>query len=79
MILRWLKMSKILREFEEQAINKGRQEGIQEGRQEGIQEGRIETLKLTAKKLYLEGISIDVIAKATGLTKDEVQKLVGLN
>jgi predicted transposase/invertase (TIGR01784 family) len=70
-----LKMSKILREFEEQAINKGRQEGIREGRQEG----RIEALKLTAKNLYLKGMSIDGIAEITGLTKEEVQKFVGLN
>lgn len=70
-----LSMSKILRAFEEQAINKGRQEG----RQEGIQEGRIEALRLTAKKLYLKGMSIDDIAEATGLTKDEIRKFTGMN
>lgn len=62
-----LRMSKILREFEEQAINKGRQEG------------RSETLEITAKKLYLKGMSIEDIVEITGLTKDEVRKFVGLN
>lgn len=66
-----LRMSKILREFEEQAINKGRQEGRQEG--------RIETLEITAKKLYLKGMSIEEIVEITGLTKDEVRKFVSLN
>ena len=70
-----LSMSKILREFEEQAINKGRQEGLQEGRQEGRQE----TLRLTARKLYLKGLSIEDIAEITGLLKDEVRQAIGIN
>lgn len=61
-----LSMSKILREFEEQAINKGRQEGL-------------EALRLTAKKLYLKGMSIEDIAEITGLHKEEVRQSAGIN
>ena len=66
-----LSMSKILREFEEQAINKGRQEGRQEG--------RVEALRVTAKKLYLKGLSIEDIVEITGLPKDEVRQATGIN
>lgn len=56
-----LKMSKILRAFEEQAINKGRQEGL-------------EALRQAAIKLYIKGMSIEEIAEITGLSKEEVQQ-----
>jgi len=39
-----LRMSPLLRELEQEAIAKGRQEGLQAGRQEGRQEGRAELL-----------------------------------
>lgn len=45
-------------------------EAKRDGRKEGEKEGKIET----AKKLLAEGISLEVIIKATGLTKEEIMK-----
>ena len=41
------------------------------GREEGIQEGR----KETAKNLLKLGVSIDVIIEATGLSKEDIDKI----
>ena len=57
----------------------GREEGRAEGRAEGRKEGRAEGMRLanieTAKNLKENGISIDIISKSTGLTKEEIEKL----
>lgn len=60
-----------------------RKEGLEEGRAEGLkigkEEGRAEGMRLanieTAKNLKENGISIDIISKSTGLTKEEIDKL----
>ena len=52
---------------ERAGYNKGKEEGIKEG----IKEGMISA----AKKLLQQRISIDVISQATGLTKEEIEKL----
>ena len=49
----------------------GREEGRQEGREEGRQEAHLET----AKVLKALGTSYDIITKATGLTKHEIEAL----
>jgi predicted transposase/invertase (TIGR01784 family) len=48
-----------------------KQEGIKIGKKEGIEEKAIET----AKNLLEMGIDIDKIAKATGLSQEEIEKL----
>ena len=53
------------------ARDEGRNEGIIEGRNEGIIEGKIGV----AKELKRNGISIEIIALSTGLTKEEIKKL----
>jgi predicted transposase/invertase (TIGR01784 family) len=47
------------------------EEGIQKGRQEGIVESKI----IIAKNLLSLGISLEQVAKATGLSLEEVEKL----
>ncbi|GIN86150.1 hypothetical protein J6TS2_25360 [Heyndrickxia sporothermodurans] len=49
--------------------------GREEGRLEGKKEGKVEGKKETALKLLEMGISMDVIEKATGLEKEEIEKL----
>jgi predicted transposase/invertase (TIGR01784 family) len=57
----------------------GIKEGIQKGREEGIQKGREEGLKQkareTAKRMISDGIELNVIAKYTGLTEEEIKNL----
>ena len=55
----------------EKGLEKGLQEGMVQGRKEGKTEGKIET----ARNLKQLGVSIDVIAQATGLSEEKIQQL----
>jgi predicted transposase/invertase (TIGR01784 family) len=57
------------------AIKKFREEGLKQGRQEGMEKGSREKAISTAKNLLNVGIPIDIIAKATELTEDEVKAI----
>ena len=50
-------------------------EGREEGRREGREEGRVEESKRTALRMKADGISTDMIAKYTGLSEEEIEKL----
>jgi len=56
---------------EASALGGAREEGIEKGRKEGKKEEKNEI----AKRLYKEGVDINLISKATGLTKEEIEKL----
>ncbi|MDR0668657.1 MAG: Rpn family recombination-promoting nuclease/putative transposase [Treponema sp.] len=56
------------------ALLKDREEGRQEGREEGRQEGREEKLKIV-RNLKNLGIPVEQIARATGLSIDELAAL----
>ena len=64
-----------LREGREKGRAEGRAEGIQQGRAEGIQQGRAEGIMATARNLRQMGLSVADIAKATGLSAEEIEKL----
>ena len=70
-----------LHNAEQKGIQKGMQEGmqkgIQKGIQEGIQQGISERNIEIAKNLVKLGMPLRQIATATGLTKEEVEKLHG--
>lgn len=63
-----------------EGLEEGRAEGLEEGRAEGLEEGRAEGANSekqdTVNRLLAAGTSIDVIAIATGLSKEEVEKLI---
>ena len=65
--------------FEMDALYYGRQKGREEGRKEGVQEGiaqgSYQTKCETAKKLLEIGLSVENIVKATGLSREEIEKL----
>ena len=67
-------------QFRKEGLEEGRVEGLklgkEEGKEEGRAEGRAEGIKETAKKLKENGVSIDIISKSTGLTIEEIEKLV---
>lgn len=54
-----------------EGIRKGREEGIQKGREEGIQQEKMQT----ALEMLREGLSIELIAKVTKLSFNEIQDL----
>ena len=45
-------------------------------RQEGIKEGEKQNTIKSAKKMLSAGLSIDIVSKYTGLSIDEIKKLV---
>ena len=54
-----------------EALKIGRKEGIKEGKKLGLEKG----MEKVAKKSLKEGLSIDLISKLTGLSKEEIKKL----
>ena len=56
--------------------DKGKKVGIEQGVVQGIEQG-IEQEKInTAKNMLKENIGIDIISKVTGLSIEEIQKLI---
>ena len=55
----------------EYMIAEAKEEGLEQGRTEGLEQGRLEM----ARTLKDKGISIDIIAEASGLSKEEIDKL----
>ena len=56
-------------------IRRGRKDGLLQGRRDGIAAGSYQAKRETAKNLLTLKLSIENIAEATGLTKEEVEKL----
>ena len=57
------------------AREEGLAEGRVEGREEGREEGHVEERAKNAKNLRDLGVDPEIIAKATGLTVEEIQNL----
>lgn len=62
-----------------EGLSEGRAKGLSEGRAKGLAEGKIEgeivAKKEIAKNMINESMSIDLIEKITGLSKEEIKKL----
>ena len=54
---------------------KGFEKGVEKGMEKGMEKGREEAIIQTAKNLLSMGMSVSDIAKATGLTENEVNQL----
>ena len=52
-------------------FQQGKHEGKREGKREGILEGKMEI----AKEMLSEGFEIEIIARITGISKQEIEKL----
>lgn len=66
-----MKESVIYQSIQAESRAEGRAEGRVEGRAEGIQEG----IQLMAINMRKEGLSIEVVARITGLSVEQVQQL----
>ena len=53
----------------------GREEGRVLGREEGLKEGENRALSRTAIRLLTMGLSVDDVAKGTGLSVEAVEKM----
>ena len=59
----------------ERGIRKGRRDGLLQGRRDGIAAGSYQAKRETAKILLDMRLDIEMIAKATGLSEAEIEKL----
>ena len=59
----------------EEGLKQGLQQGLQQGIEQGLKEGKREQKIEIAEKLKEMNMNIDDIQKATGLTKEEIEKL----
>ena len=57
------------------AEKKGREEGLAEGKAEGLAEGKAEASRENAKKMKADGVPVELIAKYTGLSPEEIKGL----
>ena len=64
-----------IRQGMERGIKQGLEQGIRQGKQEGLEEGSHQKAIETAKNLLSIGLSIENIAKVTGLGTQEVYRL----
>ena len=62
-------------EGREEGRQEGREEGREEGLKEGLKEGREEERLIIARNLKSAGMSDELIAKATGVSIEEIRKL----
>ena len=63
-----------LAEFD--AEQRGYKEGVSDGISQGIAQGEHQAKLETAKKLLAMGISIEQVSQGTGLSVDEITKLM---
>ena len=63
------------REAREEGLKEGLAKGLKKGRDEGLKTGRRKEKFKIAKGLRESNIPIDIIAKNTGLSKEEIEAL----
>ena len=60
----------------EQGIKQGIEQGIKQGIEQGIEQGIMQEKQQTAKKLLELNTPTEQIKKITGLSKEEIEKIV---
>ena len=71
----WMTLLERDREKFEEGVEKGIEQGIEQGIEKGIEKGRQETQREVARNLLTCGVDVEMIEKATGLSKEEIEKL----
>ena len=64
-----------LRQGKEEGLKQGKEEGLKQGKEEGLKQGKKEERIEIAKRLLKTPMTIEEIMKATGLAKEEIEKL----
>ena len=73
----WIYMKEqALKEGLEEGLAKGIAKGIEQGIEIGVNKGKKENSYDIARKMKQKGLSVDMIAECTGLTKSEIEKLM---
>ncbi len=71
-----LERGEVMLTIAEKLIMEGMEKGLKKGREEGLEKGREETKLEVARNLLGLGIEMDKVAKATGLSEEEIRKLM---
>ena len=58
------------------AYNGGKEDGIEEGLEQGIKQGIKQNQEQMILEFYKNNVSIDIIAKSSGLTVSEVEDII---
>lgn len=61
-----------LRQGKEEGLKRGKEEGLKQGKEEGLKQGKEEIIK----KMLHKGLNIDKIIELTGLSTEEIKKIV---
>lgn len=73
----WIYMKEqALKEGLEEGLAKGIAKGIEQGIEIGVNKGKKENSYDIARKMKQKGLSVDMIAECTGLSKSEIEKLM---
>ena len=64
-----------LRKEREEGLAEGIEKGLAEGEKIGMEKGREEERRLMARNLKINGVDIELIARCTGLSEEEVKNL----
>ena len=73
----WIYMKEqALKEGLEEGLAKGIAKGIEQGIEIGVNKGKKENSYDIARKMKQNGLSVDMIAECTGLSKSEIEKLM---
>ena len=65
----------MLNERERKGLELGREQGLKQGREQGRAEGEAQKQREIAKNFKDSGIPLDLIAKNTGLSVEEIENL----
>ena len=71
----YMQVEEIKKAAEKIGEERGEKRGIERGKKEGILEGAKGKVLEMAKESLKEGLSIELISKLTGLSKEEIEKL----
>lgn len=67
--------SSVMKTAEEKGFAKGEAQGLQKGLQKGIEKGAANKALAIARQLKADGLTTELIAKYTGLSTGEIEKL----
>jgi len=59
----------------QEVLEEGKEIGVKEGKEIGVKDGAESKAREMAKMLKENGVDIDLIAKSSGLSKEEIEKL----
>ncbi|MCQ2176759.1 MAG: hypothetical protein MJY41_02330, partial [Bacteroidales bacterium] len=64
-----------VREAREEGLAEGLEQGLEQGQKQGLKQGLEQGQRESARNFKCLGVDIEIICKATGLSKEQVEAL----